>query len=124
MINFFLGNKKRGLNNANKQMSILNQIAALTQTIREKKRKRAEYIRELQKNNLEKKSVSLKDKIIDGVSSFLSYFMPEFLKKQNNINLRITETDKEINESKKELEIMTNSLLQDNTNNTIIRIIK
>jgi hypothetical protein len=113
-----MGNKKQMIiNNANKNRSILNQIAVLTVAFREKQRRRAQYLRELEKNRAEKQSVSLTDKIIEGVSSFVSYFIPEFLKRQNNINLRIKETDKEMNDIKTELEAKTTELLNVKTLN-------
>ena len=120
MFNFFMGNKKQMIiNNANKNRSILNQIAVLTAAFREKQRRRAQYLRELEKNRAEKQSASLTDKIIEGVSSFVSYFIPEFLKRQNNINLRIKETDKEMNDIKTELEAKTTELLNNSTTDEI-----
>ena len=120
MFNFFMGNKKQMIiNNANKNRSILNQIAVLTAAFREKQRRRAHYLRELEKNRAEKQSASLTDKIIEGVSSFVSYFIPEFLKRQNNINLRIKETDKEMNDIQNELDVKTTELLNATTTNEI-----
>ena len=108
---FFENKKQKSLNNINKQNQILKQIAAITQNIREKQRINAQYVKELQKNNLQMKSFSIKDKIINGVNSILLYFISNFITRQNNIHLRIQDTRTEINNSIKELEEKTKELL-------------
>lgn len=108
---FFENKKQKALNNINKQNQILKQIAAITQNIREKQRINAQYVKELQKNNIQMKSFSIKDKIINGVNSILLYFISNFITRQNNIHLRIQDTRTEINNSIKELEEKTKELL-------------
>ena len=108
---FFENKKQKSLDKVNKQKQILKQIAAITQTIREKQRINAQYVKELQKNNTQIKSFSIKDKIINGVNSILLYFISNFITRQNNIHLRIEDTRSEINNSIKELEEKTKELL-------------
>jgi len=108
---FFENKKQKSLDNVNKQKQILKQIASITQTIREKQRINAQYVKELQKNNTQMKSFSIKDKIINGVNSILLYFISNFITRQNNIHLRIQDTRTEINNSIKELEEKTKELL-------------
>ena len=108
---FFENKKQKSLNNVNRQKQILKQIAAITQNIREKQRINAQYVKELQKNNTQMKSFSIKDKIINGVNSILLYFISNFITRQNNIHLRIQDTRTEINNSIKELEEKTKELL-------------